>query len=219
MKLEYFYDITQGSDEWLKARLGIVTASEMASLITPTGKVAQNDDARGIVYQKVAERITRRAEEKIDNVHTRRGHLFEPFARDLYSKRVADVHECGFIRADYKEFSIGYSPDGLVGEDGLVEIMCPNQVNHVKEICENSQPKTKIMQAQTGLMITGRKWCDYIGHFNGMRQRIVRLYPDKEIHEKIMEAALNLEECIKINLERYYENSINMPKAKYERGL
>lgn len=215
----YRYDLVQNSDEWLKARLGIITASQMGALITPTGKIAKNDDSRSIVYEKVAERLTNRVEESPTNYHMQRGNLFEPFARDLYSKEREQVNECGFITREFDGFTIGYSPDGLVGEDGLVEIMCPAQAKHVKEICEKSEPKTKIMQIQTGLLVTRRKWCDYIGHFNGMHQRIVRIEPDLDIHEKILEAAKNLEECIKINMELYEENSNGMPLAKYQRGV
>jgi len=219
MTIEYHWDLIQGSDEWLAARLGIITGSQMKELITPTGKIANNKDSRAIVYKKVYERLTNEIDDNFCSYHMERGHTFEPFARDLYSKKREQVRECGFITRKFDGFKIGYSPDGIVGDDGLIEIICPESHKHIKEICEDTEPEEKWMQMQTGLLVTGRKWCDYISHFNGLHQRIVRVYPDFELHELITDATKNLEECININLKLYAQNTQYMPKAKFERGI
>lgn len=220
MEIQYHWDIIQGSDEWLNVRIGIITASQMSQLITPTGKLADNKDSRAIVCKKVYERLTKEsADGEFDSYHMERGRVFEPFARDLYSREREQVIECGFITRQFDGFKIGYSPDGIVGDEGLIEIKCPDGHKHVKEICENEEPKDAMMQMQTGLLVTGRKWCDFISHCNGMHQRIVRVYPNLELHELIKSASKNLEECININLDRYAENTKYMPKAKFERGI
>ena len=219
MTIKYYNELMQGGDEWHKKRLGIITGSQVKQLVTPTGKIADNNDSRTIVYEKVAERITNIYEDGFGNFHTERGNTFEPFARDLYSKEHAQVRECGFVTRQFDGFMIGYSPDGLVGEDGLIEIICPAQPKHVKEICEQKEPKEKWVQMQTGLLVTKRKWCDFISHYNGMHQRIVRIYPDLQFHELIQKAALNLEGCIEKNIKIYNEYTNGMPKAKYQRGI
>ena len=219
MEIKYYYDLIQGSEEWLHARLGIITASQMGKLITPMGKIASNDDSRAIVYEKVSERINKRVEDGFSTSHTERGNTFEPFARDLYSEKKAQVRECGFITRQFDGFKIGYSPDGLVGDDGSIEIICPTPHKHVKGICENKSPTEKMMQMQTGMLVTGRKWCDYISHVNGMHQRIVRVEPDLELHSKIMLAAKNLEECIQHNMNIYNEYTQHMPMANLEESI
>ena len=214
----YHWNLQQGTDAWLQARLGIITASQMKLLITQTGKVADNNDSRAIVYQKVSERISNEIEESFSNHHMERGKTYEPFARDLYDSEIAKVQECGFITRQFDGFKIGYSPDGLVGDDGLIEIKCPTQHKHVKEICENKEPKEHMMQIQTGLLVTERKWCDFVSYYNGMALRVVRVYPDLELHATITGAVKILEENIQKNLEIYNQYAADMPHAKYIEG-
>ena len=109
-------DIVQGSDEWLQARCGMVTASVVARLLTPTLKVANNDTSRGLTHTLVSERITGRAEAGYIGSDMWRGYEDEPRAREVYSEHLAPVSEVGFmVRTDWG-FSLGYSPDGLVGD-------------------------------------------------------------------------------------------------------
>lgn len=217
--IKYYFDITQGTDEWLALRSKIITASKMQSLITPTGKVANNNDSRAIVYEILSDRLNAYKEESFYNSHMERGNTFEPFARDLYSEKIAQVKECGFIVRDFGDYKIGFSPDGLVGDDGLIEIKCPAKAKHVKEICLDEEPKDAMMQMQTGLLVTGRKWCDFVSHYNGMPQRVVRVFPDLELHEKIKESCLVLEQNIKRNLDVYLEKTKHMNCARYEEAV
>jgi len=215
MEIKYYENLVQGSEEWLNARLGILTASQTKNVITPTGKLANNKDSRGIIYEKVAERITGRIGESFSSPDMERGNTFEPFARDLYAKEIAPVREVGFIVRDFGGFKIGYSPDGLVGKDGLIEIKAPGRTKHVKEICLNEEPKEHMMQFQTGLLVTGRKFCDYMAYHNGMKPRIVRVYPDVELQSLIVQAAENLETRIIECIEDYNTNTKNMPMANF----
>lgn len=218
MSTQYYNNLVQGSDEWLKARLKIITASQVKSLTTPTGKIANNEDSRGIVYEKVAERITGRAQEQFENKHMERGNEFEPFARDMYSDKIAPVKEMGFIVRDFGKFKIGYSPDGLVGEDGLIEIKVLSRTKHVKEICQDKDPVEHMMQMQAGLLVTERKWCDYIAYYNGMKPRIVRVLPDQRLQDLIVEAVGIFETRVVEEVAAYKLNTADMPDVTFIEG-
>src|SRR5699024_1678551 len=116
-------DIPQGSDAWLEARRGIVTASTVGKLLTSTGKIANNDTSRTLIETLAIERITGRVEYIHPSRDMQRGTLLEPTARELYEQHPAPVDEVGFIRTELGVGTrLGYSPDGLVGDEGLLEI-------------------------------------------------------------------------------------------------
>jgi hypothetical protein len=212
----YHTDLEQGSPEWLLARLGIITASQVCRLITGGGKIADNNDSRSIVFEKLAERLTGRAEENISNKHMERGHVFEVVARDFYSEKIAPVSEVGFITRHFDDpdlpdgYRIGFSPDGLIGDDGIAEIKSPARTKFVKEFCENKPPDAYALQCHTGMLVTGRTYCDYIGIYNGMHMRTWRIHEDLEIQEKIKEAAKNLEVCILKQIALYKKHTADM---------
>lgn len=215
MEIKYYENLVQGSEEWLNARLRIITASQVGKLVTPkTKKIANNEDSRGIVYEKLAERITGRTDDFFLSKYMDIGNNFEPFARDLYSEKVSPVREVGFIVRDFGDFKIGYSPDGLVDEgEGLIEVKCPSRNIHVKGICSGGIPAMYTMQMQTGMLVTGRKWCDYVSYFNGMKLNVVRMHADEELQDLIVEAVgvfeTRLVECIDL----YNEKTKTMPMA------
>ena len=117
----YHHDLEQGSDEWLAARCGILTASEMKLIVSPTLKPASNDKERAHLYELLAQRITGHVEPHYVTDDMLRGHEDEVEARILYAERYAPVESAGFITNGKWGFTLGYSPDGLVGDDGLIE--------------------------------------------------------------------------------------------------
>jgi len=119
-----------------------------------------------------------------------RGTLDEPFARELYSEHHAPVTEIGFmvLNRDDWHFKIGYSPDGLVGDDGLIEIKSRAQKKHLATILADEVPAENMAQCQTGLLVSGRKWLDYVSYCGGMPLWTKRVYPDPRWHEAIIEA-------------------------------
>jgi len=215
--VKYYNELIQGSEEWLRARLGIITASQVGKLVTPkTKKIANNDDSRGIVYEKLAERITGRSDDFFHSKYMDIGNNFEPFARDLYSEKLAPVREVGFIVRDFGDFKIGYSPDGLVDEgEGLIEIKCPSRNTHVKGICSGEIPAMYTMQMQTGMLVTGRKWCDYVSYFNGMKLNVIRMHADEELHALIVEAVKVFETRLVECTDLYNEKTKQMPMANF----
>ena len=106
-----------------------------------------------------------------------RGHLLEPFARDLYAKHRSPVQECGFITLTTSAGTLGYSPDGLVGDDGLIEIKCPRPKTHLKSLLTGEVPSEYVYQVQTGLGVTGRRWLDYISYSPGLPLFVARCLP------------------------------------------
>lgn len=183
MTLHIYSDMQQRSDEWFAARLGIVTASVVGQLITPkTVKVANNDAARALHYKLLSERITGHVEETYQSPAMWRGTVDEPIARDLYSARYAPVTVCGFMTRTYGGRTVGYSPDGLVGKDGLIEIKSRDPKEQVRTILADEVPVEFMPQIQCGLMVSGRAWCDFVSFSGGLPLFVkrVRLLPEWE---------------------------------------
>ena len=174
----YHYDIEQGTDEWHALRRGKITASAVSRLITATGKPANNDTSRAQLLQLLAERITGQSDASCYTDDMARGHLLEPLARDLYAKHYSPVVECGFITATLGGVELGYSPDGLVGDDGLIEIKSPRQKNHLRSLLAIEVPAEYVPQVQLGLAVTGRSWCDFISYAPGLPLFVYRCRRD-----------------------------------------
>ena len=185
----YYHHIEQGSDDWHALRRGMITASAISRLITGTGKPANNETSRTQLLQLLAERITGESEAGFYGDDMARGHLLEPLARDIYAEHRAPVQECGFVTADFDGTVIGYSPDGLVGEDGLIEIKSPRQKNHLRSLLNDAVPSEYYPQVQTGLAVTGRAWCDYISYAPGLPLFIRRCERDDVVIAQLITAA------------------------------
>ena len=189
----YRFDIQQGTDEWLALRRGVITASTIGKLLTPTGKAAKNDSARTQLLQLLAERITGESEPSYYNDDMARGHLLEPLARDLYSESFDPVVECGFITMEFGTTTIGYSPDGLVGDDGLIEIKAPRPKGHLRSLLSGEVPAEYLPQVMTGLAVTGRRWCDYISYSPGLPLFVQRCPRDEGMIAQLIAAAQEAE--------------------------
>jgi hypothetical protein len=212
MALQIFPDLPQGSDEWLAARCGLITASTVGQLITPkTIKPAANDYSRGLTAQIVAERITGHVEPIYENADMQRGTLSEPYARDIYSEHFDPVSEVGFMVRDFGGYRIGYSPDGLVGDDGLIEIKSPRQKKHLQTILADEVPLEYMAQCQTGLLVSGREWIDFISYNGGMPLYVRRVLPDPKWFAAITEAVTIFEENAATMIDTYTAATKGIP--------
>lgn len=207
-------DCEQRSPEWFKARAGIVTASVVGKLLTPTLKVADNDTARGIIAGLVAERITGEVEETYANDDMMRGILAEPVARDLYSGHHEQATEVGFCRLDESGWTLGASPDGLVGTEGGLEIKAPRAKGHVLTILADAVPAAYMPQIQGCLLVTGRKWWDFCSYHAGLPLFVKRVYPDPEWFEAIRAACVAFELRAAEMIADYERRSARMPKTE-----
>lgn len=156
-------EIEQRSDEWFKVRLGKVTASRIADVIAEvkTGEAAARADYR---VELICERMTGQQSEGFTNVHIERGIELEPFARAAYeAKNNLFVTQIGFAQHPTIEMS-GASPDGLIGDDGMLEIKCPKAKTHINTMLDGRVPKKYIPQMQWQMACTGRKWNDFVSY-------------------------------------------------------
>lgn len=215
MGLIEYPDLEQGSEEWLKARCGMVTASVVGQLITPsTRKVASNDTSRGLLASLVAERITGEVEPTYTSDDMMRGILHEPIARDLYSQHWAPVTEMGFMVRKESGWRLGYSPDGLVGDDGLIEIKCPRAKAHVQTILADEVPPQYVAQCQAGLFVTGRAWLDFVSFRAGLPLYRKRVLPDERWHDAIAAAVAAFERAAEAMTDDYLRKVEGLPATE-----
>ncbi|GLI99166.1 lambda exonuclease family protein [Sphingobium sp. BS19] len=190
----YHDDLIQGSDEWLAARCGVITASEMKHLLTVKSlRKSDNDKTRQHVYEILFQRETGFVEPQYVSDAMLRGQEDEIYARAAYEEHYAPVVETGFITNDKWGFTIGYSPDGLVGDDGLIEVKSRAGKYQVQTIAENEVPEDYILQLQTGLLVSERKWIDFISYSGGLPMFVKRVEADPLIQGAILAACSDFE--------------------------
>lgn len=155
--------IEQGTAEWLALRCGKVTASRVADVIAKT-KTGYGASRANYMAELIAERLTGEPAEKFTNAAMAWGTEKEPEARDLYAFMVdAEVQQVGLIEHPNIN-DCGASPDGLVGDDGLVEIKCPNTATHIDTLLGQTVPAKYVTQMQWQMACTGRRWCDFVSY-------------------------------------------------------
>jgi putative phage-type endonuclease len=175
-------DVDQRSEEWLIARRGIATASNFSKVITSQGK--RSTQISNYAFELAADRFMDEIEENFQSHAMKRGEELEPVAKTFYEIHSGnDVTECGFYKTTLDDGSeIGCSPDGLIGEDGLIEIKCPLKSQHMKNLTSDKLPTEYIAQVQGQLFIMDRKWCDFVS-FNpsfkeGFQLKVFRVEKD-----------------------------------------
>lgn len=205
MTLAVYEELEQGSSDWIQARCGLISASIMNDILTPTLKLAANDKTRAATYELACQRVTQYVEPQFWTDAMLRGVLDEGTAADLYAEHVAPVQEIGGMVREFEFGRIWYSPDRLVGDDGLIEVKSRRNGLHFKTVSEGEVPKEHILQLQAGLLVSGRKWIDYISICKGQPLFIKRVEPDAVYHEAIMAACEAMEKSIAEVTDKYYD--------------
>ena len=209
MTIIYHPEVTQGSDEWHQIRCGLITASEVKLLLTPTLKQANNDKSRAHIWELAAQRISNYVEPSYVGDEMLRGHEDEFYARQIYAEKFAPVEECGFVTNAGFGFTLGCSPDGLVGDDGLIECKSRRQKYQVQTIVEHwrdgTTPDDYTLQVQTAMLVTGRMWCDLISYSGGLPMIPMRIERDATICEAILAACEAAEARIAEVITDYHE--------------
>ena len=153
--------IEQGTDAWKAQRVGKVTASRVSDVIAKT-KTGYSTSRTNYAAQLVCERLTGAAAENYTNAAMAWGTEKEPEARAAYEfMRNVDVAPAGFVDHPSIEES-GASPDGYVGEDGLIEIKAPLTATHIDTLLSGKIPDKYVVQMLWQMACTGRQWCDYV---------------------------------------------------------
>jgi putative phage-type endonuclease len=177
----------QGTPEWHLARLGKVTASRVADVVART-KNGYGASRANYMTELIAERLTGTPAPDYVSAAMQWGLDREPEARIAYELFYGyEVAPVGFI--DHPSIAMcGASPDGLIGDDGLVEFKCPNTATHIDALLGATIEKKYLLQMQWQMACTGRRWCDYVSYdprlpteMQLLVQRVVR--DDKLIEE------------------------------------
>lgn len=217
MGVQIYPDIEQGTDEWLNVRCGILSASLIGKLLNKscTG-LADNETSRRVVFDILGQRINGIADENFQTFAMQRGHDDEMEAKILYSKHIAPVSEIGFMTNDKWGFTLGYSPDGLVGDDGLIE--CKSRLSglQMQTICDQEPPLEFKAQIQTGLLVSERDWVDFISFpaMGGGKMMVKRVYPDPQFQALILSAASAFEAKVSEYL-RAYQAALANPDIRF----
>lgn len=199
--MEIITSVEQGSVEWLALRLGIVTCSELECLLV-SGKGPEGFGVAAITYMDtlIGERITGEAAElPFTTRATERGHELEGMARSLYEDRFDVKTEQVAIILNH---GAGYSPDSLVGANGLTEIKTKLPKFQVGVILANEVPKEHVAQCQGGLWVSEREWIDFVSYWPGMPLFVKRMYRDEALIAKIAERVKAFYELLEARMEK-----------------
>lgn len=181
--------IEQGTEAWFNIRIGKVTASRVADVLAKT-KTGYSTTRDNYMAQLVCERLTGQKGESFTNAAIQHGIETEAYARAAYEARHdVLVDEVGFVSHPTIEMS-GASPDGLVGDDGLIEIKCPNTATHIETLLSESVPNKYYTQMQFQIACTGRKYCDFVSFDNRLPtelQMFVKRVPRDDMYIKLIE--------------------------------
>lgn len=182
-------DVEQRSDLWYEARLGKPSASSFDKIVTTEGKPSKT--RQKYLYALAAEVASGLTEDKFQTQAMLNGIEREDTARRFYKlARGVEVQEVGFCVDDNEKY--GCSPDGLIGEDGGLEIKCPLGGTHVGYVMNDGEvPLEYFTQVQGSLLVTQREWWDFISYYPGLKPVIVREEPNAVFH-KLLKKELDL---------------------------
>jgi hypothetical protein len=176
--------------------------------------VADNDYSRALAATLVAERITGYTDPTYMNADMWRGIDDEPRAIADYADHYAPVTASGFMMRDIQGFEIGYSPDGLVGDDGLIECKSRRQKKQLQTVLSDTVPAENMAQLQAGLLVSGREWIDYVSYCGGMPLYVKRVLPDEQWFEVITEAVTLFEQTADEMVAAYTQATNGLPVSE-----
>ena len=184
-----------------------------AADLPPVYSIADNDTARALTATLVAERVAGFTEDTFVSRDMYRGVWSEPLARDLYSGHYQQAVECGFMVRKEDGWTLGYSPDGLVGDDGLIEIKAPRSRTHLLTVIDSDVPAHYMAQCQAGLLVSGRKWLDFVSYVGGMHIYVKRVLPDLQWFAAIEAACRKFETDAAALVDTYTKRVTGFPVA------
>lgn len=190
------HEFEQRTPEWYAIRFGKITGSDFFKFMG-TSKTAEDK-----IFEKAAEQITKQpAVEGFVSVDTERGKTLEDTAIFLYEVKTGNVvRQVGFVERD--DLS-GCSPDGLVGDDGMIEVKCPRPAGHIKTVIKGYIKPEYMTQIQYNLFICERQWCDFVSYCQAFGDpHVIRVYRDEDYIDKIKQALEKAEFQIKAIIEQ-----------------
>ena len=177
----------QGSVEWMLARAGIPTASEFDNLLTPAFKVRDGEMPETYLDAKIDEAWTGGPGVQFNTFDMDQGHILEQEAVPWYEFEFSEpIQRVAFATTD--DGRIGCSPDGLIGDDGGIEIKCPQGKTHAGYLRRGGVPKKYLAQVHGAMFVTGRKWWKFLSYHRRYPPLLVLVERDEKIQEAIGEA-------------------------------
>lgn len=179
--MKIYETLEQGTQEWLKVRLGKFTASNCYTIGTE-GMGKGRGGLETLCLEKASEILTQALPEQYTNEDIERGHQLEQEARSAYEIETGRaVKQVGFVEVN--EY-VGCSPDGLVEDNGLIEIKCKNDKNHLLCLLGKDIDKTYQWQMQMQMLCAQRQWCDFVSYnpnFKNKPLKIIRVERNPEM--------------------------------------
>lgn len=212
------HDVEQGSEQWHKLRLGIPTASKFDKIVTPVKlQATKSSTSEAYMFQLLAEWIIGQPCDMGSNKFMERGTELEPDARKMYELIYGvKVEQVGFCTTD--DGRVGYSPDGFMGENGLLEIKNPMAPTHVKYLLDpQSLYEEYKLQVQGGLFVTGQDWADIISHNPAMPMAHYRVEPDNDVIRALATNLAIFTQQLEIFKQRLIENGVEPCEVIAER--
>lgn len=201
----------QHTPEWLQARLGVVTASEADNLLTPELKPKTGEAVTTYLAKKLAEWWTGTIETDVQSFWMQQGNILEEQAIPFYEFSTGEtIQRVGLITTD--DGTCGASPDGLLGEDGGIELKCPKSETHVRYLLAGVLPKDYRPQVHFSMYVTGRKWWKFMSYRRGMPEFILTVQRDDGAWSNVQLAVLNFLTQFKAGKERLMELNGGPPK-------
>lgn len=177
-------DIAQGSDAWKTLRIGRPTASEFKNILTPGFKLRTGDMFKSYVYAKAAEAFSGKVQRDSGSWQMDNGTMLEPEARAWFEfEHGQDIRLTAFVES--KDGRCGCSPDGLIGDDGGIEIKCPMLQTHIGYLDEGVLPDAYALQVHGSMFVTGRKWWKFLSYNRTAPAFLIHVERNEEICAKI----------------------------------
>lgn len=200
-----FHDVIQNSPEWYDLRIGKITGSHFGSIMANEGKVFGNP-AQDYAIQVALERSTgRRFEVDYTNHWMQRGHELEPIARSLYELETMEFVDNGGI---YVDGDFATSPDGLVNDNGQIEIKSVKYNTHFERIKKGGFDLKYKWQIQGNLWLSGRDWCDFISYCPDYPENkqlyVFRVVRDQEMIDRLKQRLNEFNNKVKENLKQLW---------------
>jgi len=193
-------NIEQGSEAWHEAKLGLFSGTKFATLMSGKSTKGYKD----LILNITGEIVSNQKDETYTNAIMERGIELELDARQYYEEfNEVKVEEVGLCLHDDYEQWIGISPDGLINEDGGLEIKCPLMKTHLGYMKAGVLPNEYKWQVQGSLFVTGRKWWDFMSYYPNMKPFIIRVFPDLDMHKELEARLKEAIEEVKAEIKTY----------------
>ncbi len=206
------HNVSQGSVEWHQLRAGIPTASEFDALITPLGKIKTGEGPKTYLAKKLAQWwLGGPLSTEMSSFAMDQGSFMEDFCIPWYELEYeTKIQRVGFITTD--DVDAGCSPDGLLGDDGGLELKAPQIETHIGYLLGGVVPSDYIAQVQGSMFVTGRKWWKFVSYRRKLPALVLHVDIDDDFQEALYEALSDFSDRFEAGKQRLVDLNGGPPK-------